>query len=124
MNLHNIIKRATDFGTFSSRKNFFSFSLKCLFYIIPGIILGNYTDMTVKKIQNYNTFGDNIFYYILLQTFIIISSLYLILRLLTNYTNEFQITIAGGLFGVLYFGMQPNYIDMITHYINNSLIKI
>ncbi len=50
MNFDNIIKRATDFGTFRSRENFFSFSLKCLFYIIPAIILGNYTDTTVKKI--------------------------------------------------------------------------
>ena len=42
MNLHNIIERATDFGTFRSRENFISFSLKCIFYIIPAIILGNY----------------------------------------------------------------------------------
>jgi hypothetical protein len=49
MNL--IIQRATDFGTFRSRKNFFSFTLKCIFYIIPAVILGNYTDITIKIIK-------------------------------------------------------------------------
>ena len=45
--LNNIIQRATDFGTFRSRENIFSFTLKCLFYIIPAIILGNFTDTTI-----------------------------------------------------------------------------
>ena len=31
MKLLNIIQRATDFGTFRSRKHFFSFTLKCIF---------------------------------------------------------------------------------------------
>ena len=36
---YNIIQRATEFGSFRSRENFFSFAIKCLFYIIPPIIL-------------------------------------------------------------------------------------
>lgn len=35
--LKNIFNKATDFGTLRSRENFFSFALKCLFYIIPAI---------------------------------------------------------------------------------------
>lgn len=119
MDLNNIIKRAIDFGSLRSRDNFLSFSLKCIFYIIPAVILGNYTDIFVKRMKQYKTLGNYIFYYILLQTFIIISTLYLILLLLTNYTNEFQMSIAGGFFIVLYFGIQTNYMDMIKQYINN-----
>jgi hypothetical protein len=118
MKLLNIFKRALDFGTLRSRKNFFSFALKCLFYIIPAIILGNYNDAIIKKMKEEKKFGDHVLYYILLQTLIIISTLYTILLLLTNYTSEFQVTIAGGFFSVLYFGMQTNYIRMIKEYIN------
>jgi len=119
MKLLNIIQRATDFGTFRSRENFFSFTLKCIFYIIPAVILGNYTDMTIQNFKKDKELGDYTLYYILLQTFIIISTLYLILIFLTSYTNEFQLTLAGGFFIVLYFGIQTNYIHMIKEYINN-----
>lgn len=119
MNLRNIIQKATEFGTFSSSKNFFSFALKCIFYIIPAIILGNYTDIAIQKIQKNKLFGNYTFYYILLQTLIIIATLYLILLLWSSYTHEFQLTISGAFFGVLYFGIQLNYIDMIREYMNS-----
>lgn len=32
---------------------------------------------------------------------------------MNRYTNEFQLTLTGGFFIVLYFGIQTNYIDMI-----------
>jgi len=51
MRLLNIIQKSIDFGTLRSRENIFSFTLKCLFYIIPAIILGNYTDITIKNIK-------------------------------------------------------------------------
>jgi hypothetical protein len=114
MKPQHIIERALDFGTFRSRENFFAFTLKCIFYIIPAIILGNYTDRTIKKMQSEKKFS--LLSYILLQTFIIISTLFIILLLLTNYTSEFQVTLAGGLFMVLYFGLQTNYIKMIKEY--------
>ena len=119
MKLGNIVQRETDFGTFHTRKNFFIFALKCILYIIPAIIIGNYTDISIQRIQQNKLLGDNTFFYILLQTIIILLTLYIILLLFTSYTNEFQITIAGGFFGVLYFGMQPNYTDMIKDYINS-----
>jgi hypothetical protein len=74
--------------------------------------------MTIQKIRKDKKLGDYILYYILLQTIIIISTLYLILIFLTSYSNEFQLTLAGAFFIVLYFGMQPNYIHMIKQYIN------
>lgn len=117
-NLLTIIQNATDFGTFRSRKHFGSFTLKCIFYIIPAVILGNYTDISIQRIKKDKKLGDDIFYYILLQTLIIISTLYILLIFITTYTNEFQLTIAGGFFSVLYFGMQTKYIDMIKEYIN------
>lgn len=118
MKLSDIIQRATDFGTLRSRDNFFSFTLKILFYIIPAVILGNYTDIIIKRLQKDKVFGGNILYYILLQTLIVISTLYLILIFLSDFISEFQVTIAGGYFIVLYFGMQTNYISMIKEYIS------
>jgi hypothetical protein len=120
MKLVDIIQRATDFGTFRSRKNFFSFALKCIFYIIPAVILGNYTDIAMQDLKNNNNY--NLIYLILIQTSIIITTLYIILLLLSEYTSEFQVTIAGAFFIVLYFGLQPNYVIMIKEYLNNDLV--
>ena len=120
MRIYDIIERATDFGTLRSRNNFFSFSLKILIYIIPAVILGNFTDITIKRLKEYKTFGDNKLNYILLQTFIIILTQYIFVAFLLNFTSEFQVTIAGGYFIVLYFGMQTNYFDMITEYIRTD----
>lgn len=118
MKLLNIFDRGTDFGSFRSRTNFFSFTIKCIFYIIPAVILGNYTDITIERIKKDKKMGDSVLYYILLQTLISIITLYIFLLLLANYTSEFQVTIAGGFFSVLYFGMQTNYVDMIKEYMN------
>jgi undecaprenyl pyrophosphate phosphatase UppP len=122
MRIYDIIERATDFGTLRSRANFFSFTLKILIYIIPAVILGNYTDITIKRLQEYKAFGDNKIYYILLQTLIIILTQYIFLAFLLNFISEFQVTIAGGYFIVLYFGMQTNYFHMIKeHMITNKV---
>lgn len=119
MKIRNIIQRATIFGTCHSHKNYFSFMLKIIFYIIPAVIIGHYTDVLIVNFNKYQILGENIHHYILLQTFIIISTLYIILLVSSNYAKEFQSTIAGGFFIVLYFGMQTNYIYMIKELINN-----
>lgn len=118
MKISHIFKLAIDFGTFNSRDNFFSFTLKCLFYIIPAVIIGNYTDVTIKELNERQILGDNTLYYIILQTLVIITTFYIILILLTDFTSEFQLTISGGYFIVLYFGMQTNYMNMIKEYVN------
>lgn len=118
MKILNIIESATEFGTFRSRDNFFSYALKFVFYIIPAIALGNYTDVTVERILKDKILGDNEIIYILLQTLVIITTMYLILLLSTNYMSEFHATVAGAYFIVLYFGIQTNYMRMIKDYIN------
>jgi hypothetical protein len=120
MRLFNILDRATDFGSNSSRKHFLSFLLKILLYILPAVIIGNYTDILVAKLKKYKVLGDNNLYYILLQTMIIITTLYLFILVFTNFVSEFQVTIAGGYFIVLYFGMQTNYIHMLKEFMNNT----
>ena len=119
MKMRNIIQKATDFGTFHSRENYFSFMLKFVFYIIPAVIIGHYTDITIERINKDHLLGSNIYYCILLQTFIIISTLYFLSQFLSNYVKEFQSTLAGGFFIVLYFGMQTNYINMIKELVTN-----
>lgn len=119
MKILNIIQRATDFGTFRSRKNFVSFALKCIFYIIPAVLLGHYTDIYIEKLKEDKALGDNQLYYILLQTLINISTFYLILIFFSDFTSEFQVTIAGSYFSVIYFGLQPNYIHSIKEYMSN-----
>ena len=55
------------------------FHLKILIYIIPAVILGYYTDISIKRLKEYNKFGDNSLCYILLQTLIIIVTRYIFL---------------------------------------------
>ena len=119
MKIKSILKLATDFGTFNSRQHFIAFALKCLFYIIPAVIIGNYTDITVTKLKEYHIFGENSIVYIILQTFIIITTFYLIIIFLSDFTSEFQLTLSGGYFIVLYFAIQTNYIHMIKEFIND-----
>lgn len=118
MQLSRIIERSTDFGTFRSRNDLISFTLKIMFYIIPALILGHLTDVYIKKIRADNVFGKDIIYYILLQTSLNILTLYVFVLLLPKFTSEFQTTLSGGYFSVLYFSMQNSYMDMLKEYMN------
>lgn len=122
MKLSEIINRTTDFGTVSSRKHLLSFALKIMIYIIPSVILGHFTDITIKKFRTHNVFGKGIIYYILSQTIINIITLYLFILFLPKFTSEFQTTVSGGYFIVIYFSMQPNYIDMLKEYMNSLIV--
>ncbi len=86
-------------------------------YIVPAVILGHSTDIAVKKMRFDKVFGEVTIYYILFQTLFNIVTLYLFILFLPNFMSEFQQTISGGYFIVLYFGMQTNYIDMLKEYI-------
>jgi hypothetical protein len=119
MGFYDIIHRATNFGTTCSRENFLSFTLKIIFYIIPAVLLGFYTDRLVRRLREEKRYGSHIISYILLQTLIDITTLYLLLLLVSSYMGEFQTTIAGSYFIVLYFGIQMNYIHMIHMYIRS-----
>jgi hypothetical protein len=117
--LNNINEGVINNFKFYSHHNFFLFALKCIVHIIPAIILGNYTDIIVQRIKKDKKLGDNILYYILLQTLIIIATLYLFLLFITIYTNDFVVTLYGEFFIVLYFSIQTDYIHMIKEYIAN-----
>jgi len=118
MKIVKILNRTTDFGSIRSRNDLLSFTLKIVLYIIPAIILGHFTDMIVQKIKLRNVFGKDIIYYILLQTLFNVVILYLFILFLPNYLSEFQTTISGGYFNVLYFSIQTNYIDMLKEYMD------
>jgi len=118
MQINKIIDQATDFGTPRSRKHVLSFILKIILYIIPAVILGNYTDIFVQQLESHNIFGENILYYILVQTIITILTLYVFITIFTDYGSEFKDSMAGTYFIVLYFGMQTNYIFMLKEYLN------
>lgn len=45
-----------------------------MFYIIPAVILGHYTETIVEKIKIDTVFGDYLLNYILLQTIIMITT--------------------------------------------------
>lgn len=121
--LLTMIEHATDFGSFRSRIHLFPFLLKIIMYIIPALILGHYTDVIVKKIKSRKTLGDNELYYIIYQSLINVVTLYVFILFLPDFASEFQRTISGGYFVVLYFGMQTNYIEMLKEYMHtNSFI--
>lgn len=99
-----------------SHDHLLSFTLKILFYIIPAVIAGSYTDGLVQYLKRHRVVGDTTLAYIVVQTFIIISTMYLLLVFVSDFIGEFQVTPAGGYFIVLYFAVQTNYIDMIQEY--------
>jgi hypothetical protein len=113
MKISRIIKQATDFGTLNSKNDFFSFSLKIIFYIIPALILGDYTDSTIQYLKMRREFGNDLITYIILQTLVIIITMYIFVIFLTPFMKEFQKSIAGIFFIVIYFGMQDDYLAMM-----------
>lgn len=122
MRISKIIDQSTDFGTLRSRNDLLSFTLKIMMYIIPSVILGHLTDIVIKKFKTHNVFGKVIIYYILLQTIFNIVTFYLFILFLPKFTSEFQTTVSGGYFSVLYFSMQPNYINMLKEYMNSLIL--
>jgi hypothetical protein len=119
MKLIEIIHRSTDFGTLRSRNDLLSFTLKIILYIIPAVILGDFTDIAVKNMKIHKKLGEDIIHYILFQTMVNILTLYLFVLFLPSFMSEFQRTVSGGYFIVLYFGMQINYLDMLKEFMNS-----
>ena len=48
-----------------------------------------------------------------------IATLYVLINYLSKFASEFQQSIAGSYFIVLYFGMQTNYIDILQNHMLN-----
>jgi hypothetical protein len=85
--------------------------------MIPAMILGDYTDTTIQNLRTRRTFGNDPLKYIALQTLLILFTLYIFVLFLKDFTSEFQKSLAGSFFIVLYFGMQSNYLRMIKEYL-------
>lgn len=117
MNLFNIIEKSTDFGSHRSKDHLLSFALKILLYMFPAVVLGHSIDTTIHMLKKRKTLGDSTSIYILLQTIVNIIILYTFELLIHDYVREFQRTIAGSFFIVLYFGTQTNYIKMFKDYL-------
>lgn len=121
MNQYKIIDRATNFGTFRSRNDFFSFTLKMILYIIPALLIGHYTDIYINKMKIRKILGEQPMYYIVSQTMFNIIVLYLFILILPRFMSEFQMTISGGYFIFLYFSIQTNYMKMLKKYMNSFI---
>lgn len=119
MKLYDIVKKSFQYGTTSSREHFISFAIKIITYIIPAVILGHYTDQIIQTFQTKELLGSNLLYYAILQMCINIATLYVLINYLSKFASEFQQSIAGSYFIVLYFGMQTNYIDILQNHMLN-----
>ena len=93
-------------------------------FFIDRFTIGVLNVQRCKRFQEYKELGDNKIYYILLQTLIIILIQYIFLVFFFNFISEFQVTIAGSYFIVLYFSMQTNYVYMIKEYITTTKVGI
>lgn len=111
------LNRATDFGSLSHQNDFISFTIKIFIYIIPATLLGDFIDKSIVTMEEKEVLGgDTHALYILLQTFVNISILYLFILFLPDFLKEFQSTMPGVYFITLYFTMQTNYMNSIKEY--------
>jgi len=100
--------------TFGKRDqtNFIKLSVKILSLLIPGILLGHYLDQGINRLKQQQLL-PNLFWYIALQTLIMIVIFYILIMYSKNFTLEFQSTYAGLFFVAFFFGIQSNYISNV-----------
>lgn len=112
-----------DFGETPTNRSIVSFSIKSLALLVPGIILGYIIDKYVKKLYDAKKLGDNILYYIILQTIISVLLMFVISNIdsYVEISHEFQNTFAGLFFVSLFFGMQSNYIYLLQQYLDKTI---
>ena len=90
-------------------ESFLTLNIKSMMLILPAIILGHYLDEIVDnmKLKRLNS--------VILQTFLNVLVIYILHKISTNYTKEFQVSLAGLFFSALFFGMQTNYIKNLKY---------
>lgn len=108
---------ATRFGTTSARDTYLSFLIKTFLYIFPAIILGQFIDRFILSLKK-NILKNKVFR-IFVQTIVMVSVLYLLIKFSESYANELQYTITGIFFVVLFFGVQQFYINDIQTVLND-----
>lgn len=108
---------ATRFGTTSARDTYLSFLIKTFLYIFPAIILGQFIDRFILSLKK-NILKNKVFR-IFVQTIVMVSVLYLLIKFSESYANELQYTITGIFFVVIFFGVQQFYINDIQTVLND-----
>ncbi len=89
----------------SPSEGFFSLNIRSMILILPAIFMGHYLDELVEKMNIKNKTQS-----VLFQTFLNILIIYILHKISSAYTKEFQVSLAGLFFSALFFGMQTNYI--------------
>ena len=108
---------ATRFGTTSARDTYLSFLIKTFLYIFPAIILGQFIDRFILSLKK--SILKNKVFRIFVQTIVMVSVLYLLIKFSESYANELQYTITGIFFVVIFFGVQQFYINDIQTVLND-----
>ena len=112
-----IIKQGLDFGSFEHRKSPVSFFIKMFIFLCVGVISGYFLDTTINKYykKEYNT------EFVILQTLLIFTILYLFVVFMGKFASEFQSTMAGGLFIAIFYGFQQNYITHLKEFLQTYI---
>lgn len=123
--IKNVLHKSVEFGSFTSREHYVSFLLKMFMYFIPALFLSHIIDESIGKLyknipekSKYKT----IILLLLFQTVIIISLMYLFIHIFEEYTSEFQLTLAGGIFIAFFYSFQTNYINKLKDIMKNYIL--
>lgn len=90
--------------------DFLPFTIKFIAMSVPGVVLGHYIDQGVYKVQRLGWMGEKPFAYVCIQMMAWIVMFYGLYTYITEYTNEFQGSVAGIFFIALFFTVQTNYV--------------
>ncbi len=94
-------------NSFDSEKTLYAFTLKSIILLMLAILLALVTDNVTSQLQKY--VGAPAVICFVIQTAVILSTIYSLKLYNTHITNEFQSTLAGLIFVSIYFGLQTTY---------------
>lgn len=89
----------------TARESFLVLNVKSMLLIIPAIFIGHYIDELVQLLNIQDKKRS-----VAVQTLLNVLVIFVLHKMSTSYTKEFQMTLAGLFFSALFFGMQTNYI--------------
>lgn len=95
-------------------ESFMALNVRSMILIIPAIILGHYLDEIVERTKLDKVKS------VTLQTFLNVFIIYILHKISSSYTREFQVSLAGLFFSALFFGMQTNYIKNLKYILDST----
>jgi hypothetical protein len=101
--------------------DFFPFTIKFMWFVIPAILLGHTIDQGVSVLRRRETLGKDrkgLGSYLLIQLLIWLLLFFFFYNFTPNYAREFQGTAAGIFFIALFFAVQTNFVDMLQNVLN------